>query len=59
MKAKDRLTAILCTNATGTCKIVGSSKKPRCFRRNPVCVPYFSLPNAWSDSTVNGGITFF
>ena len=56
MKAKDRLTAIICTNATGTCKIspalVGSSKKPRCFRRNPVCVPYFSQPNAWSDSEI-------
>jgi hypothetical protein len=36
MKAKDRLTLVLCFNATGTCKIspslVGTSKQPQCFR---------------------------
>lgn len=53
MKAKDRLTAILCLNATGTCKIdpviIGSAKKPRCFKDNPPCVPYFNQKNAWND----------
>ena len=38
MKAKDRITVILCVNSTGTCKIpptvIGSAKNPRCFKDN-------------------------
>ena len=53
MKAKDRLTVVLCVNATGTCKVdpvvIGSAKKPRCFKDNPPTVPYFWQKNAWND----------
>ncbi|EFX68993.1 hypothetical protein DAPPUDRAFT_114086 [Daphnia pulex] len=44
LRAKDRLTLVLCVNATGTCKIdpllVGSAKKPHCFRDQESPVPY-------------------
>ena len=53
MKAKDRLTVILCVNATGTCKIsptvIGTAKRPRCFVRNPPELPYFNQTSAWND----------
>lgn len=54
MTAKDRVTAYVCTNATGTAKvpmsIVGKSKMPRCFRRKLPPMSYFSQCDAWSDS---------
>lgn len=54
MKAKDRVSAYMCTNATGTGKvpmaIIGKSKSPRCFRVAPCPIKYFSQANAWSDS---------
>ena len=53
MKAKDRLTVVLCVNSTGTCKVdpvvIGSAKKPRCFKEIPPVVPYFWQKNAWND----------
>ena len=53
MKAKDRLTVILCVNATGTCKlppvIIGPAKNPQCFRRNPPKLPYYQQEKAWND----------
>ena len=53
MRCKDRLTVVLCVNATGTCKldpvVIGCSKKPRCFRDNPPSIPYFHQANAWND----------
>lgn len=53
MKAKDRITAILCVNATGTFKIVpmviGSAKKPGCFKDRPPSIPYFTQ---WSDKVI-------
>ena len=53
MKAKDRLTVILCVNATGTFKIsptvIGTAKRPRCFVRNPPELPYFNQTSAWND----------
>ena len=56
LKAKDRLTVIVCTNASGTCKIppavIGKAKKPRCFRRNPPQLPYYSQASAWNDSVL-------
>ena len=56
MKAKDRLTVLLCANATGTVKIspvvVGSAKKPRCFTNERPCLPYFSQCNAWCDKAI-------
>eukprot|EP00731_Ephydatia_muelleri_P037465 Em0478g1a len=54
MKAKERLTIIMCANALGTCKIVpvviGAAKTPRCFKNNPPSVPYYHQQNAWNDS---------
>ena len=54
MRCKDRLTVVLCVNATGTCKldpvVIGSSKNPRCFRYNgPPSIPYFHQAKAWND----------
>lgn len=53
MKAKDRISAFVCTNATGTANvpmsIIGKSKKPRCFDKKPSTMKYFSQANAWSD----------
>lgn len=57
MEIKDRLSAYMCTNATGSAKvplaIIGTSKSPCCFRRKPPPVKYFQQVNAWSD-----GVTF-
>jgi len=57
MKAKDRVTLVWCSNATGAEKlpiaIIGKSKTPLCFRgagRTPP-VPYFDQPNARMDAT--------
>ena len=50
MKAKERLTIILCT---GEFKlepvIIGSAKKPRCFKDSPSPLPYFHQKNSWND----------
>lgn len=53
MRAKDRVTAYVCTNATGVkvpMAIIGKAKSPRCFRIETPPVTYFSQRNAWSDS---------
>ena len=55
--AKERLTLVLCLNATGTCKIspllVGTSKQPHCFRNVNKCpIPYVNPKNAWVDKVV-------
>ena len=46
MKAKHRMSAYMCTNATGTGKvpiaIIGKSKSPRCFRTMPCPVKNFA-----------------
>ena len=53
MKAKERVTVLLCANALGSCKlpplVIGSSKKPRCFKNTPPCLPYVSQANAWNN----------
>lgn len=53
MKAKDRLSAYVCTNATGSAKvplaIIGKSETPRCFRHKQPPVKYFQQANAWPD----------
>ena len=52
-KAKDRVTLITCTNATGTHKIplvmIGKAENPRCFRAKPCPLPYKAQKNAWND----------
>lgn len=56
LKAKDRVTLVLCINATGSCKvdplIVGTASNPHCFRDGVCPIPYLSQKNAWVDSTV-------
>lgn len=53
MEDEDRISAYMCTNATGTAKvdmsIIGKSEYPRCFRWEKTPVKYFSQNNAWSD----------
>ncbi len=53
---KDRLTLMVCSNATGTSKVplcvIGKSKNPRCFKNknlNGLNVRYLSQRNAWMD----------
>ena len=54
MKAKDRITSYLCTNASGTLQlpmaVSGKAKNPRCFKFKSPCFPYFHQKNAWSDT---------
>lgn len=49
--AKDRLTFLVCANATGSHKIsplvIGKSKRPRCFKDWIIPLPYKSSKNAW------------
>ena len=57
MKDKSRLTEYMCTSADGKkvpLAFIGKSKRPRCFRNNPVlkAAHYFSQKNAWSDAVV-------
>ena len=60
-KAKDRLTVLGCTNATGTHKLkhvlTGKSTKPRCFKNvnivmDALPVIYKSQRNAWMNSEI-------
>ena len=58
-KAKDRLTVLGCTNATGTHKLkpvlIGKSAKPRCFKHvnmDALPVIYKSQRNAWMNSEI-------
>ena len=32
--------------------VIGSSKNPRCFQRNPPVLPYFQQAKAWNDSVL-------
>ena len=58
-KAKDRLTVLGCTNATGTHKLkpvlIGKSVKPKCFKNvnmDALPVIYKSQRNAWMNSEI-------
>eukprot|EP00968_Pinguiococcus_pyrenoidosus_P010942 scaffold876_cov243-Pinguiococcus_pyrenoidosus.AAC.1 len=55
MKAKDRITALICTSADGSkvklC-VIGKSKNPRCFRKKSPPIKYLSQPRAWSDQKI-------
>lgn len=50
LKAKDRLTLLLCTNATGSVRMptamIGTAKNPRYFRFKACPLPYLSQTNA-------------
>lgn len=56
MQSKDRVTVMLCVNASGTHKLpptfVGKAENPRCFRSANVTAPYFSQKSAWCDERV-------
>ena len=58
MKAKSRVSVYVCSDATGLHKvplaIICTAQNPRCFRKGPPGVPYFSQRNAWSDSVTYG-----
>eukprot|EP00177_Eucheuma_denticulatum_P000177 GFKZ01000313.1.p1 GENE.GFKZ01000313.1~~GFKZ01000313.1.p1 ORF type:complete len:683 (-),score=82.21 GFKZ01000313.1:75-2123(-) len=55
MTTEDRLTLIVCTNATGTVKIplalIGMAKQPKCFRIRPCPLHYLTHPFTWFNST--------
>ena len=55
MKAKDRITALVCTNATGTQKlpmaIISIAKQPRCSKIRGAAVLYFHQENAWAETS--------
>lgn len=54
MKAKDRITLIITTNASGSHilppTVIGSSKKPRAFNLRKCPLPYLSQNKAWNDT---------
>ena len=54
--SKDRITAMICTNMTGTDKrqllVIGKSKQPRCFHGKSLPVTYLSNSNAWMTSAI-------
>ena len=56
LQAKDRVTLVLCVNATGSVKIaplmIGTSKKPRCFKGRTIPLEYAQQNSAWMDRTV-------
>lgn len=53
MKAKGRVSAYMCTNATGSAKvpmsIIGKSRNPRYFRLRLPPIKYFLQSNVWLD----------
>jgi len=55
MRSMDRVTLVLCTNATGSHKLpvamVGTANNPLCFRGegNECPLPYFSQKKSWMD----------
>ena len=47
---KNRITVAVTVNMDGSYKnllVIGQSKKPRCFRVNPPCLPYVATKKAW------------
>jgi len=57
MRAKNRVTAVLCVNADGSHKlpisIIGKAARLLCFRPSAVAcpLPYFSQDNSWMDGS--------
>jgi hypothetical protein len=52
-KAKDRVSLIVCANASGThkipCVMIGKPKEPACIKDRHWPVPYFNQAKAWMD----------
>jgi hypothetical protein len=59
LPAKDRVTLVLCVNATETCKIapliVWTSKNPHFFPDSPCPIPYVDQRHVWVDREVYKG----
>lgn len=57
MNAEDRVTMIICTNATGThtlpIALIGSVQNPDAFGIRPCPLPYFQQRKAWNDSNTS------
>ncbi|CAN0128338.1 unnamed protein product, partial [Heterosigma akashiwo] len=57
IKAKDRVTLIVCCNATGTDKVplvaIGKAKEPRCFKLHKPPIKYLNNKTAWNNSREN------
>lgn len=58
---KQRITAMLCANASGTIRLplvfIHTAKKPRCFARtnmDTLPVSYYAQPNAWMSQQIFG-----
>jgi hypothetical protein len=57
MASKERVTLVMATNSTGTCKIpitmISKAARPMCFREGVACpIPYYSQKNAWMDTSI-------
>jgi uncharacterized phosphosugar-binding protein len=56
MKAKDRITLYVITNASGTdmvpLNVIEKSKNQRCFRILPTELPYYDQAKAWSEKSL-------
>ena len=54
-KAKERVSLVVCTNATGThkipCTLIGKPKVPACIKNREWPVTYISQNKAWMDVT--------
>lgn len=54
--SKERITALLCANASGTKKVkpllIGKAKKPRSFRNKILPINYLHSKNAWMNSGI-------
>ena len=52
-KSKDRVSLVVCTNATGThkipCTMIGKAKKPACMKGRNCPVHYLNQKKAWMD----------
>lgn len=55
-KVKDRVTLVVCANATGShkipCTLISKSKSPACIKNRIWPVPYFSQSKAWMDKNI-------
>ncbi len=56
LRAKDRITLVLCVSATGSRKVppllICTAKQPHCFRTERSPVPYINQSSAWMDRKI-------
>ncbi len=55
-KMKDRVSLVVCANATGShkipCALIGKAKMPACIKNRNWPLPYFNQDKAWMDKVV-------